>query len=128
MPCHREYHRAYRRRLMTRPGEREKINSYHRALKARQRKQTLDAYGHACSCCGESRYEFLAIDHVNGGGNKHRRSIGRRPEAFYAWLRKHGYPNEFRLLCHNCNVAIGMYGACPHTYVDTVIVAENCQA
>jgi len=25
-----------------------------------------------------------------------------------------GYPTGFRVLCHNCNQAIGLYGYCPH--------------
>src|SRR5258708_37086796 len=30
----------------------------------------LNAYGGKCECCGEERFEFLAIDHIGGGGNK----------------------------------------------------------
>jgi hypothetical protein len=29
-------------------------------------------------------------------------------------LAKHGYPDTFQLLCHNCNLARGFYGTCPH--------------
>ena len=29
-----------------------------------------------CECCGEKHLEFLAIDHINGGGGKHRKKLG----------------------------------------------------
>jgi hypothetical protein len=77
------------------------------------REETLAAYGGKCECCGEDHYEFLAIDHINGGGNKHRRAIG-TSISMARWLRDSGYPDGFRILCHNCNMAIGFYGRCPH--------------
>jgi hypothetical protein len=30
------------------------------------------------------------------------------------WLKRNGYPKGFRVLCHNCNSARGLYGYCPH--------------
>lgn len=66
----------------------------------------------ACDCCGETTYEFLSIDHANGDGNKHRQEIGRT--RLYAWLLRNGLPPGFRVLCHNCNQAIGANGFCPH--------------
>ena len=29
-----------------------------------------------CKCCGEKEMKFLSMDHVNGGGNKHRKELG----------------------------------------------------
>src|SRR3990167_5629647 len=43
----------------------------------RVRQEALTAYGATCKCCGETRIEFLAFDHINGGGNEHRRKIGK---------------------------------------------------
>lgn len=79
------------------------------------RKEVLEAYGGKCTCCGESHPEFLAIDHVNEDGAKHRRHIGGGANM-YRWLRKQGFPKEeFQLLCHNCNFAKSKYeGGCPH--------------
>ncbi len=71
------------------------------------------AYGGKCACCGEDRPEFLGIDHINGGGNKHRKEEG--IHSLSRWLRKNKYPEGFRVLCHNCNISIGSYGYCPHT-------------
>lgn len=75
------------------------------------RVEVLSAYGGHCQCCVESAIEFLAIDHINGGGRKHRAEIG---QNIYPWLKRHGFPKGFRVLCHNCNMAIGLYGYCPH--------------
>lgn len=80
------------------------------------RQETLQAYGGACTCCGETRPEFLAVDHTNGDGAAHRREAGMsNGTRIYCWLKKHGFPKDrFRLLCHNCNLARGFYGYCPH--------------
>ena len=77
----------------------------------RLREEVLRHYGGKCACCGEKTYEFLAIDHIKGGGKKHRDSI--RVQLPW-WLKKNGYPEGFRVLCHNCNMAMGRYGYCPH--------------
>lgn len=78
----------------------------------RLRVQILKAYGHACACCGESIAEFLALDHVDGGGTKHRRR--RAQSGVYVDVVRQGFPDTYRLLCHNCNQAFGAYGRCPH--------------
>lgn len=85
----------------------------------RVREEALDAYGHKCECCGESHSAFLAIDHRNGNGNQLRKHKtnghpSRGGLGMYLFLRKQGFPTEFRLLCHNCNMASAMYGRCPH--------------
>lgn len=77
----------------------------------RLKREVIDQYGSICSCCGESELVFLCIDHVNGGGNEHRREIGHG--SLYWWLRRNGWPTGFRVLCHNCNFA-EVNGGCPH--------------
>jgi hypothetical protein len=82
----------------------------------RLRMQCLIHYGGSppkCVCCGEDHIEFLAIDHINGGGNKHRRQLSGNREI-YLWLIKNNFPNGFQILCHNCNLSKGFYGYCPH--------------
>ena len=84
----------------------------HLALRA----EMLDAYGHCCTCCGETEASFLTIDHVGGRGEgaRHREVTG-HGSRLVRWLKNQGWPKEgFRLLCWNCNCAIGMYGSCPH--------------
>lgn len=79
----------------------------------RTRRLVMSHYGTSCSCCGEKEDLFLAIDHVNGGGSKHRKEIRREGSAFYDWLMCQGFPTGFRVLCHNCNWAEAR-GGCPH--------------
>jgi len=77
------------------------------------RERCLAHYGGKCECCGESRYEFLAIDHADGNGAKHRKKDN-SAVRIAVWLIKNNFPDGFRVLCHNCNCAIGFYGYCPH--------------
>jgi len=84
-----------------------------------RRLETLNAYGHKCVCCGETRYQFLAIDHTNGGGREQLRQDGIQRSDLTRWLRDNDYPqNDFRCLCHSCNTSLGMYGYCPHGGVE----------
>lgn len=83
---------------------------YHRKI----REEVIAAYGGRCACCGDDAYEFLAIDHVKGGGLAHRRSMGGSFAGLALHVKKRGFPKDFRILCHNCNMARGFHGACPH--------------
>lgn len=84
-----------------------KAHELHKQL----RQAALDHYGSVCACCGETRIEFLCIDHVNGGGSKHRKTL---KVEIYRWFKQNDYPAGFRVLCHNCNASLGFYGYCPH--------------
>lgn len=78
--------------------------------------EVFQAYGGPiCVCCGENHIEFLTIDHIGGGGSIHRRQINKRGIYVYAWLKKHSYPDGFRVLCMNCNFSLGRSGHCPHS-------------
>src|SRR5436305_941261 len=46
----------------------------------------------ACPGCGEKRLEFLAVDHIDGGGGKHRKAVGGGGHNFYSWLKRNDYP------------------------------------
>jgi hypothetical protein len=99
---------------------REKRIAYQLKRGRKLRMDALNAYSNndpKCECCGEKRIEFLALDHPNGEGKKHRESIGipQSGAAFYHWLWKNNYPEGLlRVLCHNCNLSRGFYGYCPH--------------
>jgi hypothetical protein len=77
-----------------------------------RRNKVFTHYGKKCVCCGETLYEFLSMDHTNGGGTKHRKQL-KSPNTD-RWIIKNNYPIGFRILCHNCNMSLGMYGYCPH--------------
>jgi len=68
-------------------------------------------YGTACFCCGETIREFLTMDHIYGGGSKHKRE---RKCDIYRWLVKHNFPDGYRTACFNCNCSRGRCGYCPH--------------
>jgi hypothetical protein len=78
----------------------------------KNRQAAIDHYGGKCACCGEDRFEFLAINHIEGGGHQHRKTI--KGIKIEEWLKKNNYPSGFNVLCHNCNMALGFYGYCPH--------------
>jgi hypothetical protein len=53
-----------------------------------------------CVRCGFGDIRALTIDHINGGGNDHRRAVCH--SHFYNWLKKNNYPLGFQVLCMNC--------------------------
>jgi hypothetical protein len=70
-----------------------------------------------CACCGERETAFLTIDHINGGGNKHRRQ--NKIVSLYKWIHSQWlttgkYPTGFQVMCMNCNVGKFRCGVCPH--------------
>lgn len=114
--------RARRKQLQIehRPEYLAKKRVYQLSWRQKLRREALIAYGGLkCACCGESTLEFLGIDHIDGDGNKHfdpkyggKKRLG--GNYLYRWLRHHNYPPGFQVLCHNCNLAKGFYGICPH--------------
>lgn len=78
----------------------------------RMRLEALEHYGGECVCCGETIKEFLCFDHINNNGSEHRKKMKDRSIA--PWLKRNNYPKGFQVLCHNCNIAKGVYGYCPH--------------
>lgn len=81
-------------------------------------------YGNGCSCCGESHFEFLEIDHVGGWGKDHRDASGRRTSGIKLlnFIIKENFPPTFRLLCGSCHLSISYNGYCPHEKEREVIV------
>lgn len=90
---------ADRKRRAGRPVDGSKQRRYRAKLK----EEAFKVYGRVCACCGESVIEFLTFDHVNGGGTKHRKQFTAGGGAILLWLKQHGYPKDFRVLCFNCN-------------------------
>lgn len=57
-----------------------------------------------CAWCSESDVRVLCIDHINGGGREHRKSlVGFSSNKFYYYLRSQGFPPGYQVLCMNCN-------------------------
>jgi len=91
----------------------ERQQGWTRKYTRKLREEVIDGYGGKCSCCGENQFEFLALDHVNGGGNRERQS-GKHTYTVYRDVVNRNFPSDYQILCHNCNNAKGFYGICPH--------------
>ena len=88
-----------------------KHKEYTKGKAKNKRIQVINHYGGKCICCGENKTEFLAIDHIGKTGAEHRKKI---KISIYSYLIKNNYPENVRILCHNCNMSLGFYGYCPH--------------
>lgn len=61
-----------------------------------------------CEKCGETGISKLSINHINGGGGVHRRSIKTHSGIpFYFWLIKNNFPKGYNVLCIPCNAKDG---------------------
>ena len=89
-----------------------KESPQHLVARRKRRIDVLNRLGGKCVCCGESRIEFLTIDHVKGLSHRTSRDSG---DMLINQIRNSNYSTEeFRVLCYNCNSAIGFFGYCPH--------------
>ena len=56
-----------------------------------------------CQMCGFDDIRALSLDHIDGGGNEHRRQIDVHSGAmFYRWIRDNNFPEGYQVLCMNC--------------------------
>src|ERR1700733_265908 len=80
------------------------------------RERVIDGYGGCCACCGQVGYEFLSIDHREYRACEERKKFGSLLTTTQLCLKiiREGFPTTFQILCHNCNMALGIYGFCPH--------------
>ena len=108
-----------------------KLHDYNRN---RSKEQKLRCYNHYsnyninCNCCGERRIEFLSIDHIYDNG-KERRKIHAHGRRLYSWIIRNNFPNEFQILCMNCNFAKGhdKNHICPHLK-ELIVIDRVCIA
>jgi hypothetical protein len=49
-----------------------------RKYEAKCKELVFNHYGKVCACCGESNPIFLSIDHIGGGGTKHRHKVKKK--------------------------------------------------
>lgn len=94
------------------------------------RQEVIDHYGGKCTCCGEHNYVFLAIDHKNNNGAEERRNNKQAKasdSSFLRWIKQRNYPDDYQILCHNCNWA-KFRGGCPHLDVglNALALAGGC--
>ena len=91
----------------------EKARLASKKIREELKRQVVSGYGGRCSCCGETSMAFLTIDHINGGGQKHRK-LRYNSYGVYKEIIQRDFPDEFRVLCMNCNFAIRYGDKCPH--------------
>lgn len=70
-------------------------------IKLSLRDRLIHKLGGKCQKCGFSDKRALQIDHVDGGGNKHRKTI--HPTTFYRQILNDTVEIKVQLLCANCN-------------------------
>ena len=115
----REIYRRSRKKhyaALTPEQKRQRCLKESERLKNVQR-EALTHYGGRCFCCGETEYLLLTLDHINGGGNRHRKDIGvaKGKMRLSDWAKRNNWPLMFQVACYNCN--FGRYrngGICPH--------------
>jgi hypothetical protein len=73
-----------------------------KAWRIRARQNVLRHYSPDLKCqrCGFSDFRALTLDHIDGGGNQHRRK--RKIRQLFMWVKRHNYPKGFQVLCMNC--------------------------
>lgn len=121
--CSKENYKEFRKSL-----PKEKIQWYRRTedllgqYKRRSERtfqlklEMILAYGGMCSCCGETEIKFLTLEHLEGGGNQHRKEFSKASRT-WADLKKRGWPKGHTILCWNCQMGKTHYGICPHQQI-----------
>lgn len=106
-PCLERKRELYRQELERDPDKYKsrQYKEWNNKRNAATRLEVVNAYGGKCVCCGEDHYPYLELDHINGGGAAHRKSIGTSADAFYRAMRNQGYPPILQVLCANCHRA-----------------------
>ena len=109
-----EYQRNWRRRnpekarfndKKTKQKNIGRIRDYRRVWVLRVKTEVLTHYGRGkleCTLCGEKRLPCLSIDHINGGGTRHMKSLNKFGQRFYRYLKTESFPSGYRTLCMNC--------------------------
>lgn len=81
----------------------KKQNEYYNSL----RLNAINHYSNGtmiCKFCGNNVVHQLCLDHIDGGGTKHRKlNHGVRGRSVFSWVKQNGYPPIFQILCYNCN-------------------------
>ena len=104
----RKYNREYRNKNI------ERFRNTERLERQKLRLEVLYRYSKGipkCACCGETEIRFLSIDHINGRKEEERKLSGAK---LYFFLKRNPIDKNIQILCHNCNLAKGFYGECPH--------------
>jgi hypothetical protein len=92
-----------------RTGRMELYKKYRQQHAEKRAQIKYDVFAHysggtvKCAECDISDIDMLTLDHVDGGGCKHRKQVG-AGTRMYMWLKNLGYPVGFQVLCWNHNM------------------------
>ena len=113
--CKTAYQREYSKR------NRKRYNESTRAWALRLKLEAIAAYGGCCQCCGITDHRFLTLEHLENDGAQHRRRLNTRDSSkIIADIKKQGWPQQYTILCFNCNCAkFHNGGICPHQEISS---------
>ncbi len=106
----RDYYQRNKEKLQIKaktPEGKTSDSSRHQAYYGRIKKAVIEKFSNGtnqCAVCSEKRIYCLSIDHIQGGGRKHRESVleGKSYSQFYKWLLRNGTTEDYQVLCMNC--------------------------
>ena len=101
----RQYYIEHREQRLQYDHSRPEI---HRRQREKARLNILTHYSltnpPSCAHCGIDDIDVLCLDHINGGGLKQLRELGKHSgTSYWNWIRNQGYPPDYQVLCRNCN-------------------------
>ena len=103
--AHKEERAAYQKIYRKDANNHIKHILCHREYTARLKIEVFKHYSPTLTCqhCGFSDVRALSLDHINGGGLKHKIEVNvAGGHSLYSWAKTHGYPPIFQVLCMNC--------------------------
>ncbi len=86
---------------------REQISLHRAELYRKIRYEVLSHYSKGepiCNCCNITDLDVLCIDHILGGGKKHRKETNLWGAKLCWYLKRNNFPKGFQVLCANCNL------------------------
>ena len=102
---HKNNKELLEKKKIWRDNNKDKIKAQNKRSHVKIKRNIMNHYSEGkmeCKCCGQNYFWHLTIEHINGGGNKHREQVGEGAN-FYQWLKNNNYPEGFEVLCYNCN-------------------------
>ena len=106
----REYHERNKEKINKQTRDRyyknhEKAIESGKKYREKVRLQVIEHYSkekNCCELCGMADIDVLTIDHIFGGGRKHRKEL--KGQRIDNWLIKNNFPEGYRILCMNCQL------------------------
>ncbi|MCK5610117.1 hypothetical protein KAR91_50050 [Candidatus Pacearchaeota archaeon] len=114
-----EKHRLTRKNQSTNYYNRNKAKQADRLKKLNKRRKIafVSMYGGKCNCCGEQYFPFLTLDHVKGNGKEARTNskTGKARWCYAEYMKavECYSPENYQVLCMNCNFTKNTAQSCP---------------